>query len=93
MANNITAAEIKKMVKSGGVLIGKERSLKSLKIGKIQKIFLCKNCPTQLEKDAQYYAGLSDAQVVKLDFQNDELGVICKKPFSISALGLLKGAK
>ena len=37
MAKKIDAAEIKKMLKSGSVLIGTERAMKSLKSGKVQK--------------------------------------------------------
>lgn len=86
----IDSAEIKKMLKSGNMVIGTERTVKSLRLGKIQKVFLSSNCPAKVEKDINYYAGLSGAEPYKLDYQNDELGVICKKPFSISVLALLK---
>ena len=92
MAKKISSAEIKKMVKSGGIVIGTERAVRSLKLGKIQKVFLSSNCPAKVERDINYYAGLSGAEAHKLDYQNDELGVICKKPFSISVLALLKGS-
>ncbi|MBI2542530.1 ribosomal L7Ae/L30e/S12e/Gadd45 family protein [Candidatus Woesearchaeota archaeon] len=90
MSKKISSAEIKKMMKSGGVIIGTEKTVKSLKLGKIQKILLSSNCPAQVEKDISYYAGLSGTELHKIDYPNDELGVICKKPFSISVLALLK---
>ena len=92
MAKKIDAAEIKKMLKSGSVLIGTERAMKSLKSGKVQKVLVSSNCPAGVEKDINYYAGMSGAEVHKLEYPNDELSVICKKPFSISVLALLKGA-
>lgn len=92
MAKKIDAAEIKKMLKSGSVVVGTERAMKNLKLGRVQKVLVSSNCPAKVEKDIHYYAGLSGADVHKLDYPNDELSVICKKPFSISVLALLKGA-
>ncbi len=93
MAKKISASEIKKMLKSGNIIIGTERTIKNLKLGKVQKVLLSSNCPAGVEEDISYYAGLSGAEAHKLDYPNDELGTICKKPFSISVLALLKGAK
>ena len=92
MAKKITLAEIKKMVKSGNIIIGTKRTMKSLKLGKVEKVLLSSNCPAGIEKDVSYYAGLSGAEYCKIDYPNDELSLICKKPFSVSVLALLKGA-
>ena len=86
-----SSTELKKLFKSKSLIIGTERTIKSLKKGGIDKVFLSSNCPENVEKDMNYYASLSKAEVVKLHYPNDELGVICKKPFSISVLSLLKG--
>ena len=86
----ISAAEIKKMLKSSNVVIGTERTMKGLKLGNVQKVLVSSNCPGSVENSINYYAGLSGAEVHKLDYPNDELSVICKKPFSISVLALLK---
>ena len=92
MTSKIDAAEIKKMLKSGSVVIGTERTIKNLRLGRVQKVLLSSNCPANVEKNINYYAGLSGAEAYKLDYPNDELSVICKKPFSISVLAFLKGA-
>ena len=92
MAKKITSADIKKLLKAGNIIIGTEKSMKSLKLGRVHKILLSSNCPAGVEKSVNYYAGLNDAEIHKLDFPNDELGVICKKPFSISVLAVVKGA-
>ena len=88
----INIPEINKMMKSSNIVIGTERTIKNLRLGKVQKVLLSSNCPINVEKDISYYAGLSGTEFHKLDYPNDELGVICKKPFSISVLALLKGA-
>lgn len=92
MAKKIDAAEIKKMLKDGNMVVGTERTIKNLKLGKVQKVLVSSNCPARVESDIGYYAGLSGAEIHKLDYPNDELSVICKKPFSISVLAFLKGA-
>ena len=92
MAKKIDTAEIKKMLKLGSIIIGTEKTLKNLKLGRVQKVLVSSNCPEKVEKDITYCAGLSGAEFHKLDYPNDELSVICKKPFSISVLSLLKGA-
>ncbi|MBI3027514.1 ribosomal L7Ae/L30e/S12e/Gadd45 family protein [Candidatus Woesearchaeota archaeon] len=92
MAKKISAAEIKKLLKSGNVIIGTERTIKSLKLGKVQKVLVSSNCPARVESDLNHYSQLSGAELHKLDYPNDELSIICKKPFSISVLAFLKGA-
>lgn len=90
---SFSLTEFKKLLKSKLVVIGTERTIKSLKRGNIEKVFLSSNCPTNVEKDLGYYASLSKADVIRLQYPNDEIGVICKKPFSISVLSILKGEK
>ena len=93
MADKINSTEIKKLIKSGTFIIGTEKSIKQLKMGKVQKVLVSSNCPASVEKSINHYAGMNGAEVHKLEYPNDELGVICKKPFSISVLSFLKVAK
>ena len=92
MAKKISLAELKKMLKSGNVIIGTEKAVKNIRLGRIEKVLLSSNCPAKVEKEISYYTGLSGTESYKLDYPNDELGVICKKPFSISVLAFIKGA-
>ena len=91
MPKKISATEIKKMLKAGNFIIGTERTIKNLKLGRVQKVLVSSNCPVGVENDINYYAGLSGAETHKLDYPNDELSIICKKPFYISVLAFLKG--
>ncbi|MBI2655674.1 ribosomal L7Ae/L30e/S12e/Gadd45 family protein [Candidatus Woesearchaeota archaeon] len=93
MAKKITSAEIKKMIKAGDIILGTKRAVKNLRLGKVGKIMVSANCPARVEENISRYALLAGAEFQKLEFQNDELGVICKKPFSISVLAVSKGAK
>lgn len=84
-------SEIKKGMEEGSLTIGTDKTMKSLKLGKLSKVFVTSNCSDIVKEDISHYAKLSESEIVELDFPNDELGLICKKPFSISILGLLKG--
>ena len=87
------SSEIKKLIKSKSLIIGTGKTIKGLKLGKIEKVIISSNCPKTVVENINYYAGLSKAETVKASYPNDELGVICKKPFPISVLSILKGAK
>ena len=91
MTQKITSTEIKKMLKSANFIIGTKRTIKNLKLGRVQKVLVSSNCPAKVENNLNYYAQLSGAEYHKLDFPNEELGIICKKPFSISVLAVIKG--
>ncbi len=82
--------EIRKNTESKKLVYGTEQTIKNLKLGKVGKIFLSANCPEEVKKSIKYYAELSETPVSQLSIDNTELGTICKKPFSISVLGLLK---
>lgn len=82
--------EIKKIAKAGKAVFGSEETLKALKLGKVGKVFVTSNCPEDVKADIAYYAELSGAEVANLAIPNDELGTICRKPFVISVLSVLK---
>jgi large subunit ribosomal protein L30e len=82
--------EIKKNLRSKRLVLGTERTIKQLKLGHVSKVFLSSNCQESVRKDVNYYGSLGGCAVESLDVPNEELGVICKKPFSISVAGILK---
>ncbi len=90
-AKTITSTEIKKLIKAKGIAMGLERTIKGLKLGKVDTVIISSNCPEKAVKDLDYYAGMGKAEIVKAGYTNEELGVVCKKPFSISVLSILKG--
>jgi ribosomal protein L30E len=85
---NMSVDEIKKMLKSKVLVIGADRVLKAVKNKSLVKVFLASNAPEALVKDIEYYASLTKVEVEKLPIPNDELGIACKKPFSIVAIGM-----
>ena len=87
---DVTIDEIKRLLKSKKLIIGTERTAKELKLGKLVKVYLSKNSPKSVRADLSHYGKLSSIEVVNLKYSNEEIGEICKKPFSISVLGQIK---
>ena len=83
-------AEIKKLLKTDKLVIGKEATLKALRAEGLEKIYVAKNCPAELKEDLARYTELAKVELITLDVHNDELGDSCKKSFSISVLGIAK---
>ena len=83
-------SEIRKLLKEESTIIGAERTLKNLKLGKISKIFLSSNCSEKTKDSIEHHSKLSNTEVIRLKYSNDELGILCKKSFSISVLSVPK---
>ena len=78
-------SEIKKNLDTKNIVIGTDRTIKLLKQGKLEKIFVTTNCPKKVKEDIEQYSKIAGGvEVIDLEYPNDELSVICKKPFSIS---------
>ena|SRR3989338_5970839 len=85
--------DIKKLLKTKKLVIGTERTIKNIRLGKTDTVYLSANCPEKVEEDINYYKKMSDFKVIKLEHPNDEIGAVCKKPFLISVLSVLKGGR
>jgi len=86
----MTISEIKSNLKNKRLVLGTNLTIKQLKLGNISKVFLSSNCPENIKKDVGYYSSMSSCSVESLKLPNEELGILCKKPFSVSIVGLLK---
>ncbi len=84
------AADIKKNLKTKRLVIGTKQTIKSLKLGKLEKVFITVNCPQSVKRDIEHYCSISGCKIENLGIQNEELGILCKKQFAISAAGLLR---
>lgn len=81
--------KIKQILKSDKVVLGTKETLQCLKKGSLSQILVSSNCPETVKKDIEYYAKLGDVKVVGVKYPNDELGILCKKPYAVSVLGVL----
>lgn len=83
-------AEIRKIVESKKAILGTKRTLKAFQSNKLKTVFLAKNVPEELKEDFEKYSKSSGFKLVNTSFSNEELGVICRKPFFVSVIGVLK---
>ncbi len=81
---------LRKVLKEKQVIFGTHRSMDMAKNGKVKQVFTSSNCPDDVKEDLVHYSKISGFEIVELPVKNDELGTICKKPFSISVLCELK---
>jgi len=86
-----TKIDIRKHIASKKVVLGTLRTFKELRKGALEQIYVSSNCPAQVRTRLQRYCGLGKTNCTELKFSNVELGEICKKPFSVSVLGIRKG--
>ena len=74
---------LKAAITTGKVEFGVDQTLKAVKDGKAQMVILARNCPC---KDL---TGDLNVKVHVYDGNNMELGALCGKPFSVSALVII----
>jgi len=81
---------IKEAVKSDSVIIGTEESIKALRNGKVEKVFMTKKIPSSIQDEIEKFASIQKVDCIPVDVLNDELGTLCKKQFPISVLSIKK---
>ena len=82
--------DIKQALKDKKTVIGTNSVIKNLKLGKLVRVYVTLNCPNTVKEDIERYSDLAKTEIVKLKISNDSLGTLCKKPFSVSLLGIMK---
>jgi ribosomal protein L30E len=82
--------DIRKLLTSKKLLIGKDEVLKNIRKSLVQKVYLASNCPAELLKDMNRYAKIGGFELFDTKVPNDEMGAVCKKPFAIAVIGVLK---
>ena len=84
------AEEIKKQLENENLIIGTERTLKALRKGELQKIWIVSNIKTETKKDIDHYQKITGVEIEQLKENNEELGIICKKQHNISVISIKK---
>jgi large subunit ribosomal protein L30e len=85
--------ELRKHVQVNNTVIGTDRTIKLINLGQIETVFVAENCSADVKEDLKRYCSDSKCEVVELPVPNEELGVLCKKPFSVSVVGVPKKEK
>lgn len=83
-----TAEMLKAKAQQKEVVVGLETVVKGLRQGTIEKVFIASNSPPKMAQDLAHYAALAQVPLQRLAQNNEELGIICKKNFMVSVVGL-----
>lgn len=73
-------------VKTGKVLFGVNNAVRNAKTGKAKLVIVASNCPQKTRDDIEYYCKLSNIPVVIYNGTSIDLGAVCGKAFTVSAL-------
>ncbi|MFQ6095095.1 MAG: 50S ribosomal protein L30e [Candidatus Bathyarchaeia archaeon] len=79
---------IAQAVKTGKVMYGSKSALKNAKTGKVRLIVAAGNSPPEFLKDLEYYCGLSKIPLIVYEGTSRDLGRVCGKPYTVSALAI-----
>ena len=82
------AEEIKKAIQKNKIIIGKERTIKAIKKGEIEKVILSANYPDK--EETKRLCSVEQIMVIESKLTNEDIAALCKKPFNISAVGIKK---
>jgi large subunit ribosomal protein L30e len=89
MAIAVESGEVKKLMGASKLVLGTDVTLKLLRQGKIARVFVASNCGPQVRSDIDNACKAAGVDVIVLNQSADEIGVLCKKPFAISVVGVL----
>jgi large subunit ribosomal protein L30e len=73
-------------VKTGKVLFGVQSAINNARTGKAKLIIVAANCPQKTRENIHYYCRLSSIPMITYKGPSIELGAVCGKPFTVSAL-------
>jgi ribosomal protein L30E len=86
----LTTDQLRKLIEDRKTTIGTTSTLKALKQDKLKRLVLASNASQTTQEAVKRYSEQSGVPIDELSVPNDELGVMCKKPFSIALLGIKK---
>ncbi|HLC73515.1 MAG TPA: ribosomal L7Ae/L30e/S12e/Gadd45 family protein [Candidatus Nanoarchaeia archaeon] len=82
----MSVADIRKAIKDKKIFYGSDITIKMIKTGKVTEVYVASNCLERIKKDLRHYCGIANIKLNEIEESNEELGNICKKPFSVSVL-------
>lgn len=86
----ISTEQIRKLIEEKKVTIGTDETTRALTGGSLKRVLVASNASETTKAEIARLQAVGGVEVEHLDVPNDELGTMCKKPFSISVLGIRK---
>ena len=85
--------EIRRAVDTGKIVFGEKQTEKSLNAGKAEAVILAKNAKKNAREKIAHFAHTFKIPMIEFEGTGLELGAVCGKPFTISALAVAKAGK
>ncbi|MCD6084065.1 MAG: 50S ribosomal protein L30e [Desulfurococcales archaeon] len=81
--------EIRLLLKTGKVVLGARKALRTIKLGKAKAVIIASRIPRWIEEDVKYYARLGGIPVIRFGGTSYDLGTVCGKLFPITTIAVL----
>ena len=83
---------LKVAMRTGKFIYGKNQVLKHLRNESFKMIIIANNCPTELDKQLNYYVSLMKDKIFIHRYKGSswDLGLACAKPYMISIIGVVQ---
>ncbi len=88
-AGNEAVEDLRKLLAADKLVLGTEDALKLLRKGKLQKVVVASNCNARMKDDFSRYCEMAGVECLEIAQSSEEVGVLCRKPFAISVIGVL----
>ncbi len=82
--------EIAQAVTTGKVVIGTDKSIKTIKRGQAKLVIVASNVARDTLGDIRHYTKLANVKVHFFNGDSAALGLVCGKPFSLSVLTVIE---
>jgi len=79
-------AELKMAIATGKAYLGSKMALRELRRGRAKMAIVSSNCPEGIMKDIENDGKLADVPVLRHPKDSIDLGILCGKPFPVSAI-------
>ncbi|MBW6462446.1 MAG: 50S ribosomal protein L30e [DPANN group archaeon] len=80
--------KIKKAETTGNLIIGIKSVMSAVRQGNLTDVVIASNCPKVMIDEVVHTAKLSEVPVTFFEGDSNNLGEICRKPFTIAVLGI-----
>jgi len=80
--------ELKRAISTGKVLLGSRSVLREVGLGRTKIVVIASNCPEDLREKITKVAGLSNIPVIQHPKTGLDLGILCGRPFTVSAMAV-----
>jgi large subunit ribosomal protein L30e len=77
---------IKTANKSGRMFLGFKKAMEAAQSGKAVALIVASNCPQAILNQLKHHAALSNMPVHTYTSTSADLGMVCGKPFAVSAV-------